>query len=79
MDLDNEEVQAIKRLNKKTDKLEEKYINDMKKVFEDYKDNNEALHYEYDNYLIAFLKEKGFEKIAKQYEKIRNENMFWYA
>ena len=61
------------------DDLEEKYINDMRKAYEKYKNDNEYLHIYYDDCLLDFLEKSGFEEIVKQFKKVRKENVFWYA
>lgn len=59
--------------------LEEKYVKEMQKTYNDYKDDTEYLHIKYDDYLLRFLEEKGFNKIVKQFEDIDDEVRFWYS
>lgn len=61
------------------DDLEGKYINDMRKAYEKYKNDNEYLHIYYDDCLLDFLEKNGFGEIVKQFKKVRKENVFWYA
>ena len=37
----------------------------------------EEYHIEWDNLLVALLKEIGYEEISEQYENVRN--FFWYS
>lgn len=57
--------------------FEDKYINKLKEIYENYKDDNEALHIFSDDCLLDFLEESGYENIAKFYK--RNKESFWYS
>ena len=59
--------------------LENKYILEMKKTYEEDKYDNEKIHGNFDYYLIELLKEIGYTKIADLYEKVDDETGFWYA
>ena len=59
--------------------LEDKYINKLKEIYENYKDDNEALHILYDKYLLDFLEESGYKNIVKQFKETRDKELFWYA
>ena len=57
--------------------FEDKCINKLKELYENYKDDNELLHIFSDNCLLDFLEESGYENIAKIYK--RNKELFWYS
>lgn len=60
-------------------KVEEKYIRKLRKIKKQHGRyyDNEVIHGQYDEILLELLKELGYEKIVKMYEK-ESEN-FWYA
>lgn len=64
---------------KNTKELEKQYINKMEKIHKKYNHDNETLHILYDNCLLCFLKEIGYNDLANQYKKIQTENIFWYS
>lgn len=59
--------------------IENKYILEMKKMYEEDKYDVEKIHSMFDYYLIELLKELGYTKIADLYEKVDHEIGFWYA
>ena len=62
--------------------MEEEYLEKMKKIYDDYTENRidlEDLHIEYDNLILDFLKNNGYARIAYEFEKIRDKEVFWYA
>ena len=59
--------------------IENKYILEMKKMYEKDKYDVEMIHSMFDYYLIELLKEIGYTKIVDLYEKVENEIGFWYA
>lgn len=66
----------------KNKEIEEKYLKIIEELNKKHhiKENqvdNESYHGEWDDLIVAFLKESGYKKIAKRYEKAME--YFWYA
>ena len=66
----------------KNKELEEKYLKVIEKLNKKYfvgryMTYSEEYHVEWDDLIIEFLKESGYKKIAKKYEKATNN--FWYS
>lgn len=66
--------------------MDSKYIEEAKKIEKEqiikdevgdkYCKDNDIYHYEWDSLIIKILKENGYVKISKMYEKARE--WFWY-
>ena len=63
--------------------MEEKYINKMKEFEKEYEIgkyySKEELHMDFDDCILDFLEELGYEDIVKYYRNSRNKYIFWYA
>lgn len=64
IDLEEKYLKIIQELNKKH-RVKENQV------------DNELYHDEWDDLIVEFLKESGYKKIAKRYEK--EMEYFWYS
>ena len=62
--------------------MEEKYIKKMKEFEKRYENERfydiEDIHEDYDNCILEFLEEMGYNDIAKYYRESNNKYGFWY-
>ena len=64
MNLEEKYLKIIQELNKKH-RVKQRQV------------DNESYHGEWDDLIVEFLKESGYKKIAKRYEKAME--YFWYS
>lgn len=65
-------------MKRKKKEIEDEYLEELEYNVKLIGNDNEALHIYCDETILGLLKELGYKKIVKEYNKIKNKNRFWY-